>query len=318
MYAYLQYIKVSTNVKEIRLKSDDIQKEERQNQIKDWLRPHDPSFDYQREREKRDENTCLWLLENQTFRNWKNDSNNSFLWIYGIPGCGKTVLSTAVIRELTETVKSQTHAVLYFFFAFGEKAKQTRDEMLRAFLFYLHRINEGVRKEIYQFFESVTREQPDAQDLVTLFWKAAGKFEHISIVLDGLDEVHEAGHRTELLSWINKVVAAPRPHFHVVVTSREEEDISSAIRGISKLIHIDKSMVTLDIEKHIDSEMSKGELKKWEIIPELHKEIRNTVSQQANGVSVFPFEFGKVTKVNFFKDFDWLHVRCKNWRLAGI
>lgn len=277
MRLYLQCTKVSTDVKSILHQSDDTQKEERQKNFKDWLQPHDPSFDYQREKEKRGENTCQWLLESRRFRSWKKASNNSFLWIYGIPGCGKTVLSTAVIRDLKETHESQTHALLYFFFAFGEKAKQTRDEMLRAFLFHLYRINEDVGKDMYQFFESIAREQPGTRELVTLFWRVAEKFEHISIVLDGLDEVHEAGHRTELLSWINKTVAVPRPHFHMVVTSRDEEDISSALRGTGNVIHMDERMVTPDIEKHIDSEISKGELKKWEVIPEWQKEIKNVV-----------------------------------------
>lgn len=286
MHVYLQYIEVSKNVKEPRQKSDEAQKEDRQKKIKDWLQPPDPSYDYQREKKRRGENTCLWLLDSQTFINWKNDTNNSFLWIHGIPGCGKTVLSTAVIRDLTETRKSKTHAVLYFFFAFGEKLKQTRDEMIRAFLFYLYRINEDVGKEIYQFFESVTREQPDARDLIILFWKVVAKFEYISIVLDGLDEVHEAGHRKELLSWINETVALLSSHFHILVTSRDEEDISSALRTTGGLIHIDESMITPDIEKHIDSEMSKGELKKWEVIPEWQEKIKTTVSQRANGMLV--------------------------------
>lgn len=39
------------------------------------------------------EGTGQWLLHDALFVRWKNDSASSILWLYGIPGSGKSKLA---------------------------------------------------------------------------------------------------------------------------------------------------------------------------------------------------------------------------------
>ena len=56
--------------------------------IREWLSPPDPSLNYDKALEQRQADTGLWFLESPDYSKWKIDPA-SFLWLYGIPGCGK-------------------------------------------------------------------------------------------------------------------------------------------------------------------------------------------------------------------------------------
>ncbi len=59
--------------------------------LRSWLSATDPSSNLNRAREQRQTGTGLWFLHGDDFAHWKNDKE-SYVWLYGIPGCGKTVL----------------------------------------------------------------------------------------------------------------------------------------------------------------------------------------------------------------------------------
>src|SRR6266487_3475108 len=65
--------------------------DERTSRVIEWYSVVDPSSNHVAAREKREPTTGTWLLESAEFVAWRN-APNSFLWLCGIPGCGKTVL----------------------------------------------------------------------------------------------------------------------------------------------------------------------------------------------------------------------------------
>jgi SpoVK/Ycf46/Vps4 family AAA+-type ATPase len=57
-----------------------------------WLsHGNDPETNHRAARKKHEEGTGKWFTESKEYARWKEEPN-SFLWLYGIPGCGKTVL----------------------------------------------------------------------------------------------------------------------------------------------------------------------------------------------------------------------------------
>lgn len=53
--------------------------------------------------------------------------------LWGIPGCGKTVLSTTIIERLTDLCSNdQDHALAYFYFAFDDQAFQKVEGLVRS------------------------------------------------------------------------------------------------------------------------------------------------------------------------------------------
>ncbi|KAK2039643.1 hypothetical protein LZ31DRAFT_76858 [Colletotrichum somersetense] len=57
-----------------------------------------------------------WLLQDQTFIQWKNESASSILWLHGIPGSGKSKLTSIVVKDAQEAFSNnQSPAPVYFY-----------------------------------------------------------------------------------------------------------------------------------------------------------------------------------------------------------
>ncbi|KAL9078756.1 MAG: hypothetical protein Q9157_002326, partial [Trypethelium eluteriae] len=63
---------------------------------------------------KRVPETCAWFLEHPTFREWNASRRNNLLWVSADPGCGKSVLSRALVDEMLFGTTATT--VCHFFF----------------------------------------------------------------------------------------------------------------------------------------------------------------------------------------------------------
>src|SRR2546423_3629801 len=109
--------------------------EQRREKIERWLSPPDPSTNYNKALRQRQEGTGNWFLQSHAFAKWKTQ-RNSFLWLYGIPGCGKTILSSTIIEDLKRTLSRQP--LLYFYFDFNDTDKQTLDSMVRSLMSQLY------------------------------------------------------------------------------------------------------------------------------------------------------------------------------------
>ncbi|KAI0912872.1 hypothetical protein F4823DRAFT_139771 [Ustulina deusta] len=59
--------------------------------------------DYKRRLPKPIEATCQWIRTHPLFVSWFGKAENALLWLTGPPGCGKTMLSYSVARQLEET-----------------------------------------------------------------------------------------------------------------------------------------------------------------------------------------------------------------------
>jgi len=71
----------------------------------------------------------LWFLESEQYAKWKA-SPSSFLWLHGIPGCGKTILSSTVIEDILQHCTNDPgKAAAYFYFDFKDPQKQSSELM---------------------------------------------------------------------------------------------------------------------------------------------------------------------------------------------
>ncbi|KAL5372833.1 hypothetical protein DPSP01_013203 [Paraphaeosphaeria sporulosa] len=108
--------------------------EERLSKISSWLSAPDPCTNYYKARKQWQAKTGLWLVEGEQFVRWKANAA-SRLWLYGIPGCGKTILSSTVIKNLLQHCGDNTSMVtLYFYFDFNDAQKQDPELMIRSLL----------------------------------------------------------------------------------------------------------------------------------------------------------------------------------------
>ncbi|EAQ86879.1 hypothetical protein CHGG_08132 [Chaetomium globosum CBS 148.51] len=235
--------------------TDSIQADLRTEKIERWLRPPDPSTNANHARELRHEGTGAWLLKNPVFQEWHSGARR-YLWLHGLAGCGKTVLSATVLDHL---VKGNDRRILSFFFDFSDTAKQTVDAMLRSLAFQLYRgraRSAGVLNASFQAHQD-GRNQLATKTLSDVLFKMLAVQKKVSIVLDALDESRT---RADLLLWIKDVVSRPElGHVQLICTGRPEaeflRDIPSLI-GEGNSLEFNKQAVNADIQSYVAAQLS--------------------------------------------------------------
>lgn len=86
-----------------------------------WLSPANPALRLQEFRRDRQRGTGTWLFDLHEMSNWL-ETSSSALWIYGIPGSGKTILSTLVVDEVLIRKRSSSVGTAYFYIRHDDKA----------------------------------------------------------------------------------------------------------------------------------------------------------------------------------------------------
>ena len=185
--------------------------------------------------------TCAWFLEHPTFLKWRASSNDDLLWLSADPGCGKSVLSRALIDEGLVSAESTT--ICHFFF----KDNREQDNIATALCALLHQFfsaHDGLLQK--HSASAVKRCGPalvnDFEELWQIFISAATDLSagEVICVLDALDECRQSD-RDKLIACLQRFysrsLGKPRQESKLkfLVTSRPYTEIE---RGFSDLTHI--------------------------------------------------------------------------------
>ncbi|KAF3191749.1 hypothetical protein TWF225_000970 [Orbilia oligospora] len=268
-----------------------------------WLSAPDPSINYYKALGRRHEGSGSWFLESKQFVEWKTQ-RSSFLWLHGIPGCGKTILSSTIIEILESDLACQP--LLYFYFDFTDTGKQTLENMLRALISQLYYKYGDPSLQLESLYSSCTQSgqcvQPTCRSLCETFSRMVEQAKEVWLVLDALDECStRGGSLTEgLLSWMNEILNSEQWNIHLLTTSRPENDIKSEVENLTYInnriakdalsprdytIAIQSSLVSHDINAYIRTRVrEESGLKRWRSHPEIQSEIETCLMEKANGM----------------------------------
>jgi hypothetical protein len=264
--------------------------EERLSKICSWLSAPDPSTDYHKAHKQRQAKTGRWLLESVEFAEWK-ESAASRLWLYGIPGCGKTILSSTVIEHLLQHYHDDTRIVtVYFYFAFNDIEKQDPELMLRSLLCQFLQRSIVVPKGVDALFSSCDNGQrkPSGHNLLEVTQQAAQEFTQVFVVIDALDECTQ---RSELMDMLETVDGWQLDNLHLLITSRKERDIERSLNGYvmeENAICLQRDVVDPDIQRYVKKRLHDDKsLAKWNKDAVVRQEIEAALMSGARGMYVF-------------------------------
>ena len=203
--------------------------------------------DYERDKNKnaqRVPGTCMWLLEHPKYLDWLQNRTASLLWVSADPGCGKSVLSRALVDEGFLKFNTGATSICYYFFKDDDSNRQDGAKAICAILHQLY-----IQKPVLLQYATPSFEHHGA-NLRTIFgalWSileksaadpAAGE---IVCVLDALDECREEA-RKELIQTLTGFYSSQhkaRTHLKFLATSRPYADIERAFhRGIKDMTSI--------------------------------------------------------------------------------
>jgi hypothetical protein len=254
-----------------------------------WLSPSDPSTNFNKALQQRQEGTGLWILQSSLFTKW-HSQQNSFLWLHGIPGCGKTILSSTIIEHLVDTHPDLL--LLYFYFDFTDASKQTLDNVIRSLISQLYHKRKDTRKLLDSLFSSCNEGyRPTSESLCEVFLQMISQAQEIYIVLDALDECRtRKGPLSEgLLTWIESLQDLKQRNVHLLVTSRPEHDIESVLRKLAQsdedIVPIQSDLIEDDIRSYVHTRVRTGDrLKRWRSRPDVLDEIQRVLMEKAQGM----------------------------------
>ncbi|KAJ5688691.1 Ankyrin repeat protein [Penicillium macrosclerotiorum] len=254
-----------------------------------WLRAPDISVNFVRGQGLRYKDTGLWFLTGRKFQAWKSGQRQN-LWLYGVPGCGKSVLCSTAIEHLNDKEgNGSSGIVLAFFFDFTDSSKSSLDQLLRSLLEQLY-IRSPTSRPVLELLhrESVeTMRHPTTKSLSsTLFAMSRKSTESIQIVIDALDECKT---RTELLVWIQELIKAQETdNIQLLVSSRKEEDIERALSSCLTQddgISIQGQAVDADIKTYVHGMIrSENGFRRWSARPDVLNEIETELMKKADGM----------------------------------
>jgi hypothetical protein len=263
--------------------------EKRLGKICGWLSAPDPSTNYHKAHKQRQADTGLWLLESPTFQRWKENAA-SRLWLYGIPGCGKTILSSTIIEHLLERCQDDSGMVTaYFYFDFNDAQKQDPEMMLCSLLRQLLQRSVTIPKDVDALFSSCDngRRRPSVHALLEATQQAAQDFTQVYVVLDALDECTQ---RSELMDVLGLVAGWRLDSLHLLMTSRKERGIESALENYvdeRDTVCLQRDVVDQDIQRYVRQRLrdDKG-LAKWNKDAAIRQEIEAALMRGAQGMYV--------------------------------
>lgn len=258
-------------------------------EIRQWLSAPDPSINYQKALSLRQPNTGQWLLESDVFRRWTADA--STIWLHGIPGCGKTILTSTLLEDiLTNFAGDSDKAVAYFYFDFNDQTKQDPNLMIRSLLSQLSQQCVKASVSLGALFTSCNngRNPPSPDSLLHALQSLLQEFPHVYIILDALDECRN---RKQLMTIVEKLSTGQIPGLHLLCTSRREGDIETILSHIledQRILCIQNEAVDHDIRAYVKRRLSDDHsFRKWRNDAAVRQDIETALMGGAHGMYNF-------------------------------
>ncbi|KAG9185957.1 hypothetical protein G6011_02513 [Alternaria panax] len=229
--------------------------------------------------------TGLWLTETDEFIEWMNGSD-LHLWLTGIPGAGKTILSSLIIQQCMNQATNE-RAVAFFYCDYKSSSSQDLIRILSSLASQLSRQHENCF-ELLKAYDSRLRPEkqpqrsPEVEELISLLKEMSDVFEDVRLIVDGLDECNEhAGRVADTL----RLLGDGHATISMCLLSRDEVDIREKLQPPTfKPIEI--AAHTGDIELYVRAEIEERKRNNRLRIKsnDLKDEIISQLVSRANGM----------------------------------
>jgi hypothetical protein len=235
-------------------------------EIRGWLKAPDASINYNEACKKKHPGTGLWFIKGLEFNKWLRTAG-SFLWLRGFAGCGKSVLSSTIIQHTLRHRRSNPRiGITFFYFTFNDESKQDTSAMLRTLILQLVSQLQDQDAALLRLHQDHHGGTPPDSALLICFSKLVDMFDQVYVVLDAVDESPRHKHREALLETLEAMRRWPSPGLHLLVTSRDEQDIQEHLDPLDdEVVSMKNTLVDADIASFVSAHLKDNRrLRKWE------------------------------------------------------
>jgi Cdc6-like AAA superfamily ATPase len=251
--------------------------------ILNWITPLDYGPQQTDNYKRRQPGTGHWLLDSDDYLNWINEPARA-IFCPGIPGAGKTVLTSVVINDLeSRFCNDDTTMVAYVYFDFKRNDEQSFENIISSLLKQFARGQTSVHPSVVPLYNRHTQKhtRPTAEEIYKILLLVATSYTRSFLVIDALDECQALdGCRNRLLDALFDLQATARSN--IFTTSRKLPEITS-LECIKESVSIEIRASDNDIRTSLSRQMSQttGFLATQ---TSLQNDITNTIIHNVDGM----------------------------------
>ena len=256
------------------------QRDQEHQDILNWLTPIDYAPQQSDYIKRRQAGTGQWLLDSLEFQEWLQTDKQT-LFCPGIPGAGKTILTSIVVEELTTRADNdKTIGVAYLYCSFKRQVEQKAEDLLVSLLKQLAQ-GSPLPKSVRSLHDRhKDKRTPLSFDEISRSLQyVTATYTRVFIVVDAIDECQVTGGcRTRFLTEIFDL--RQKCGTNLFVTSRFIPEIMDVFKGSKSIeIRASKEDVQRYVEGHI--EQLRAFVKKNKL---LQDEIKSSISDIVDGM----------------------------------
>jgi Cdc6-like AAA superfamily ATPase len=235
-------------------RQDDRERREERQTILDWLN----TIDYVPQQHdfisRRQAGTGQWLLDSAEFQTWLGTDKQT-LFCPGIPGAGKTILTSVVVEELTARFQNdKSIGIAYLYCNFRRQDEQKAQDLLGSLLKQLTQGRSSLPESMKSLHDShkEKRTPPSFNEISKALQSVTAMYSRVFIIVDALDECQVSnGCRTRFLSEIFNLQA--KCQASLFATARFMPEINEKFK---ESLRLEIRASNQDVERYLDGHMS--------------------------------------------------------------
>ena len=202
------------------------------------------------------EGTGQWLLNSTQFKSWLNHTRQT-LFCPGIPGAGKTILTSIVVQHIY-TLYQRDHSIglAYIYCNFRQQDQQKPTDILASILKQLVQRQPSMLQYIRDLYDQHKDHQtrPSFGEILRAIYSVSSQFSKIFIIIDAVDEwgTIEGGYKKTLPAIFDLQM---KTGANLFATSRINDDIAALFQGAPSLQTKPIRATEDDIARYIDGQL---------------------------------------------------------------
>ncbi|THW80736.1 hypothetical protein D6D17_09829, partial [Aureobasidium pullulans] len=249
--------------------------------ILNWICPSELDYADQQEEllKKRQRGIGEWFLDSKDFKDWF-DGDKTVLACIGMPGVGKTMITSFVVSRVLDEYKDDAHiGVAYIFCQYSRHKEQTAEHLMSCILRQLleqHSVIPDEARSLYRSTKGKRRLLPD--DMSDLLHTVMSNLTRSFIIVDALDELPSStGVRDNFISELLAIGAGSKDK--VYLTSRVPIEEAHGMRLSAELrIYARED----DMRYTVRTKLKKGPLFRNNV--DLQNKVTSKILEAAKGV----------------------------------
>ncbi|GIC89807.1 ankyrin repeat domain-containing protein [Aspergillus udagawae] len=173
--------------------------------ILNWLSPATYAMKQSEYSSRRQQGTCKWLLDTPEFQKWIVSPNQT-LFCPGIPGAGKTILSSVIVDEIYSRYGNDSEVgISYLYCDYQRREEQKLEDLLASLLRQFIQVQTSLPDSIKILHDKhrIKATRPSISEIRSALYSICRHFSRIYIVIDALDECQTYdGSRSKILDEI--------------------------------------------------------------------------------------------------------------------